>query len=402
MIDLEKLTSTTLFGTWRERINEIIDTLFSLDSSKANNNHASSENTYGIGTSSKFGHLKISDTIESNSKASDGVAPSLYAVKTIDTKLNNVNSALESKADKEHNHKNIVSSGNIPLIESGIAANEITGQIELEGCSVSEIYNDNNSPKQYGNILNVRGKNHIGGGQLFLEWSSKNNTTGSVLYRSHSDTSSNGWGPWVELLSNDNPDVTGTLTSQNITISNNLKTKNFSVTNEATFDNGLDINGELNSSGDIITSANIIGNRVYNAVWNDYAEFFPRGEETEAGDIIALDDTSEKEQYVKATKKSVLIVGTHSDTYGHIIGGEIPPKGKDFIKYNLIKYIPIGLAGRVNIKFKGKSKKGYPVTISDIAGVGELYNGTGTIIGYIVDDKNPTSEDIRLVKILLK
>ena len=141
---------------------------------------------------------------------------------------------------------------------------------------------------------------------------------------------------------------------------------------------------------------------VYNAVWNDYAEFFPRGEETEPGDIIALDSNSEKEQYVKATKDSYLIVGAHSNTYAHLIGGEVPPEGEDFITYNLPKFIPVGLAGRINIKFKGKSRKGYPVTISDIPGVAELYSGSGHIIGYIVEDKDSNSEEIRLVKILIR
>ena len=141
---------------------------------------------------------------------------------------------------------------------------------------------------------------------------------------------------------------------------------------------------------------------VYNAVWNDYAEFFPRGEETEPGDIIALDSNSEKEQYVKATKDSYLIIGAHSNTYAHLIGGEVPPEGEDFITYNLPKFIPVGLAGRINIKFKGQSKKGYPVTISDIPGVAELYSGSGHIIGYIVEDKDSNSEEIRLVKILIR
>ena len=48
-----------------------------------------------------------------------------------------------------------------------------------------------------------------------------------------------------------------------------------------------------------ISGNDITGNRVFNAVWNDYAELFPRGEETSPGDIIVLDMNSDKEQYVK-------------------------------------------------------------------------------------------------------
>ena len=157
------------------------------------------------------------------------------------------------------------------------------------------------------------------------------------------------------------------------------------------------------SSGTITVSGNLTANAVFNAVWNDYAEFFPRGEETEPGDIIALDVDSQEEKYVKATKDSILIVGSHSNTFGHLIGGENPPDGQDFLEYNLPKFIPVGLAGRVNVKFKGKSKKGYPVTISDVPGVAEMCDfNESKIIGYIVEDTNPDFEDIRLVKILIK
>ena len=54
--------------------------------------------------------------------------------------------------------------------------------------------------------------------------------------------------------------------------------------------------------------------KIYNAVWNDYAEFFEKGEETEVGDIIALDTDSKEERYIKATNPRT-IVGVHSDTY---------------------------------------------------------------------------------------
>ena len=140
-------------------------------------------------------------------------------------------------------------------------------------------------------------------------------------------------------------------------------------------------------------------------MWNDYAEFFPRGEETEAGDIISLDAFSKKEKYIKATNKSSLIVGVHSDSFGHLIGGEQVSEGQDFVEYNLPKYIPVGLKGRVNVKFKGKSQLGEAVVPSDIPGVGCLYNPEVNterqIIGYIVEDYSET-EELRKVKIFLK
>lgn len=72
----------------------------------------------------------------------------------------------------------------------------------------------------------------------------------------------------------------------------------------------------------LIAIKEIRGEKVYNTVWNDYAEFFERGCETEPGDIIALDETSNKEVYIKASKNSKVIVGVHSDTFGHLIGGK--------------------------------------------------------------------------------
>ena len=148
--------------------------------------------------------------------------------------------------------------------------------------------------------------------------------------------------------------------------------------------------------------------KVYNAVWNDYAEFFERGEETEVGDIIALDENSDEERYIKATSDSNVIVGVHSDTFAHLIGGENPPSGEDFYEYNIKKFIPIGLAGRVKVKVIGPVKKGDYITISPFNdGVGisinnhcEKYGWTvGRTIGQALESKD--TEDIGLIKILI-
>ena len=42
--------------------------------------------------------------------------------------------------------------------------------------------------------------------------------------------------------------------------------------------------------------------KVVNSVYNDYAELFPKGEETEPGDLIVLDLNSKEEKYVKSNK----------------------------------------------------------------------------------------------------
>ena len=154
----------------------------------------------------------------------------------------------------------------------------------------------------------------------------------------------------------------------------------------------------------------IVTESVHSIGSTTYAEFFEKGEETEAGDIIALDSLSTEESYVKATKDSTLIVGVHSDSYGYILGGV----EENINGYNpKTKFIPVGIKGRAYVNFIGKSKIGYPVVPSEIPGVGCLYDPStnieestveysqSQIVGYIVEDSSGT-EDLRKVKILLR
>ena len=184
------------------------------------------------------------------------------------------------------------------------------------------------------------------------------------------------------------------------------------VTDSAKFAAAVTVNpstGTINSTaihttGNITADGDITGARVWNAVWNDYAEFFPRGEKTEEGDIIMLDHTNEKEQYVKAVKNGsefIRVVGVHSESFGHIIGGELPVGGKDMYTSNIKKYIPIGLTGRVPCKVVGQVFKGAKIVPSDIPGVGRVYDekidSIDDVVGYLVEADNRT--DTRLLKI---
>ena len=54
-----------------------------LQNSKAPNNHASGETTYGKGSSSEYGHVKLYDGVDSNSGANSGVAATPAAVKAL-------------------------------------------------------------------------------------------------------------------------------------------------------------------------------------------------------------------------------------------------------------------------------------------------------------------------------
>lgn len=141
--------------------------------------------------------------------------------------------------------------------------------------------------------------------------------------------------------------------------------------------------------------------RVVNAQYNDYAEFFERGEDTEAGDIIALDLSSDDEKYIKATSKSKVIVGIHSDEFAHIIGGE---KGKS-IEENMTNFIPVALAGRVHVKVSGAVYRGDKIVVSEgMPGVGVAYDSNTsnnrTMIGIALE--NNANLGVKLVRVLLK
>jgi hypothetical protein len=156
-------------------------------------------------------------------------------------------------------------------------------------------------------------------------------------------------------------------------------------------------------SGTVANFSTVNAQKVYNAIWNDYAEFFPRGGETNPGDLIMLDIKSKKEQYIRATKDAQLIVGVHSDEFAMLIGGEKPAAGEDYFKTNIEKYIPVALAGRVHVNFTGASAKGGKVVPSDIPGYARLYNPEkdtlDRVIGYLVESDDSTGERKLKIKI---
>ena len=143
---------------------------------------------------------------------------------------------------------------------------------------------------------------------------------------------------------------------------------------------------------------------VYNAVYNDYAEFFPRGEATEPGDIVALDLTADHESYIKATATSKIVAGVHSDEYAMLIGGDKVDDG-NYVEKNIEKYIPVSLCGRVFCKCVGKIHRGDTIVVSEIPGIGRAklpndYVENTQIVGYAVDED--MNEEIRRVRIRVK
>lgn len=143
---------------------------------------------------------------------------------------------------------------------------------------------------------------------------------------------------------------------------------------------------------------------VTGAVYNDYAEFFPRGEATEPGDIVALDLSSDHESYIKATATSKIVAGVHSDEYAMLIGGD-KVDDENYVEKNIEKYIPVSLCGRVYCKCVGKIHRGDTIVVSEIPGIGRAklpndYVENTQIVGYAVDED--MSEEIRRVRIRVK
>ena len=156
------------------------------------------------------------------------------------------------------------------------------------------------------------------------------------------------------------------------------------------------------ASGNVVLTGTLTATQVFNAVYNDYAEFFPRGEDTERGDIIACDEASSREQYVKATDKSLCVVGVHSEEFAQIIGGLQVEEGKGVMETNIRQFIPVAMAGRVHVKYFGKAIVGTKVVPSEIPGVGKAWqegDSLDHVVGRIVEPD--TRQDVRLVKILV-
>ena len=157
-----------------------------------------------------------------------------------------------------------------------------------------------------------------------------------------------------------------------------------------------------NTSDGTLTADKVVG-----AYYADYAEWFPRGEETEPGDVIVLDLDSDEEKYIRSNKDNKIVVGVHSDNYHHIIGGDAIPLGENTTdsEYNMPKYIPVALAGRIKTKFIGKAKKGSYVVASEVTGVARAYDRTidnpEDIFGILVESDN-LDQNIRRLQIKLK
>ena len=126
--------------------------------------------------------------------------------------------------------------------------------------------------------------------------------------------------------------------------------------------------------------------RVYNAVWNDYAELFEKGEDIEFDHLAYV----KQDGKVYSAGEPSNVVGIVTNNYGHLLGGDGDPNSED--------YIPISLAGRV------------PIEVSEEINIGDMVaankNGTcrkatkedfGCIVGKCVGSDPKNRENYVLV-----
>lgn len=121
--------------------------------------------------------------------------------------------------------------------------------------------------------------------------------------------------------------------------------------------------------------------RVYNAVWNDYAELFEAAEKVDVGHIAYVHEDG----MVYAYGNPKCAVGVVSDRWGHLLGGTGEHDSED--------YAAISLAGRVPIEIRGDISIG-DLIAADEDGIGRkaTKRDFGCIVGKCIGH-DPDSRD---------
>ena len=167
----------------------------------------------------------------------------------------------------------------------------------------------------------------------------------------------------------------------------------------------FDVSGKLSLTGGTLTgplvgttiTADVItANKVYGAIWNDYAEWFEKenvNDTFDFGDICSWNENG----VVLSSPSDVRVVGVVSNTYGHILGGFPLADMEENSKH----FVPIGLTGRVNVKVKGAVKVG-DLIISAGNGIGKVDNNASIqqVVGKALESSN--DENVKLITVLIK
>lgn len=343
---------------------ESLDTLKELSSALGDDPNFAATMTNLIGT--KLG--KTENAVSATKASQDGkgrVIDTTYAT------LDNMKNAIAASENAIKTDQNTVLAGY--LKRSG---GELTGDLSMKRFDASGA----GTQSSY-TFLRSRAKNNAGGGISLALGSNGPLQIGS------GGTSDAFWG------STDN----GNNNNLYVSASGMITLK----TNVSTWDKGSTFT--FGTNGNLTIPGTMTASRVVNAVYNDMAEFFQKGEETEAGDIIALDEDSPTEQYVKATETSKVVVGVHSDEFGQVMGGMEPPEGEDFVTYNLQHFIPVALVGRVHVRVYGKVAAGDYIVPSDIPGVGRSAREGESIVNAVGRSLvTSANENVRRIRILVR
>lgn len=133
----------------------------------------------------------------------------------------------------------------------------------------------------------------------------------------------------------------------------------FALENTPQFVASLKSDGRFSTKGDITSEG-----RIFNAVYNDYAEFFEKnpGSKILPGEVVGK--VRMKNAYDTYNPETCSFpVGIYSDNFGHVIGGT-----EENIEDNLEHFIPVALKGRVHVRSFGKVVEGQYLIASDQPG----------------------------------
>lgn len=145
----------------------------------------------------------------------------------------------------------------------------------------------------------------------------------------------------------------------------------------------LIINVENTESRLVEVVGDLTAERVFNAVYNDYAEFYKKDdidEEINPGDVIELNPETGNYRKCK-TAKSRLVVGICSNSYGYVVGGELGT-----IEDNLISYIPVGISGRVYANTDDETCEPGDLVMSTNEGKVATYKNVVSKVNGVLDD----------------
>ena len=136
--------------------------------------------------------------------------------------------------------------------------------------------------------------------------------------------------------------------------------------------------GRMNIDGHLYAT------RVYNAVYNDIAEYMEKAEDAEPGEVLVMTSEGLAPTQKRADKA---VIGVYSDSFGYALGAE-----------NAEDKYPIGISGRVWVKVKEPLKIGDLLVTSSEKGFASVANEKELLIpgikfGKVLKDKTDFSEE---------